>query len=417
MSIEIKVPAMGESVTEATIARWLKREGDAVQKDEPVVELETDKVSVEVPSPAAGVLEHITVQQGGTVGVGSVLGAVAEGAAAAAKPNKAEAPKTAKPEPAKAQAPRAENKPAAAAAAPVAPPPPPPPSVRRIAEEEKLDTSKIAGSGKHGQVTKADALAALEAARSAAPQRPQAPAAPSGPRPRAEREERVPMTRLRKTIALRLKESQDIAAQLTTFNEVDMTHVMALRSTYKDSFEKKHGVKLGFMGFFVKACIAALKEIPAVNAEIDGDDIVYKNYYDIGVAVSTDRGLVVPVVRDADAASLAGVEKQINDFAARARDNKLKLEELLGGTFTITNGGVFGSLMSTPILNMPQTGILGMHKIQNRPMAIGDKIEIRPMMYLALSYDHRLVDGREAVTFLVRVKENLEDPQRLLLDV
>jgi 2-oxoglutarate dehydrogenase E2 component (dihydrolipoamide succinyltransferase) len=289
--------------------------------------------------------------------------------------------------------------------------------VRRIAEEEKLDTSKIAGSGKHGQVTKADALAALEAARAAAPARPQAPTAPSGPRPSAEREERVPMTRLRKTIALRLKESQDIAAQLTTFNEVDMTHVMALRSTYKDSFEKKHGVKLGFMGFFVKACVAALKEIPAVNAEIDGDDIVYKNYYDIGVAVSTDRGLVVPVVRDADAASLAGVEKHINDFAARARDNKLKLEELLGGTFTITNGGVFGSLMSTPILNMPQSGILGMHKIQNRPVAIGDKVEIRPMMYLALSYDHRLVDGREAVTFLVRVKENLEDPQRLLLDV
>ena len=412
MSIEIKVPAMGESVTEATIARWLKREGDAVQKDEPVVELETDKVSVEVPSPAAGVLEHITVQQGGTVGVGSVLGAVAEGAAAAAKPVKAEAPKAAKAEPAKPQTPKAEAKPAPAPA-----PPPPPPSVRRIAEEEKLDTSKIAGSGKHGQVTKADALAALEAARSAAPQRPQTPAAPSGPRPRAEREERVPMTRLRKTIALRLKESQDIAAQLTTFNEVDMSHVMALRSTYKDSFEKKHGVKLGFMGFFVKACIAALKEIPAVNAEIDGNDIVYKNYYDIGVAVSTERGLVVPVVRDADSASLAGVEKQINDFAMRARDNKLKLEELLGGTFTITNGGVFGSLMSTPILNMPQTGILGMHKIQNRPVAIGDKVEIRPMMYLALSYDHRLVDGREAVTFLVRVKENLEDPQRLLLDV
>jgi 2-oxoglutarate dehydrogenase E2 component (dihydrolipoamide succinyltransferase) len=415
MSIEIKVPAMGESVTEATIARWLKREGESVQKDEPVVELETDKVSVEVPSPAAGVLEHISVQQGGTVGVGSVLGAVAEGAAAA-KPAKAEAAKAAKAEPAKAQAPTAEAPKAQAKPAPAAVPPPPP-SVRRIAEEQNLDASKIAGSGKHGQVTKADALAALEAVRSSAPQRPQAPAAPSGPRPRAEREERVPMTRLRKTIALRLKESQDIAAQLTTFNEVDMSHVMALRSTYKDSFEKKHGVKLGFMGFFVKACIAALKEIPAVNAEIDGDDIVYKNYYDIGVAVSTDRGLVVPVVRDADTASLAGIEKQINDFASRARDNKLKLEELLGGTFTITNGGVFGSLMSTPILNMPQTGILGMHKIQNRPMAIGDKVEIRPMMYLALSYDHRLVDGREAVTFLVRVKENLEDPQRLLLDV
>jgi len=413
MSIEIKVPAMGESVTEATIARWLKREGDPVQKDEPVVELETDKVSVEVPSPAAGVLEHINVQQGGTVGVGSVLGAVAEGAAAA----KAEMPKAAKAEPAKAPVPKAATPKAEAKPAPAAAPPPPPPSVKRIAEEQNLDTSKIAGSGKHGQVTKADALAALEAVRTSAPARSQAPAAPSGPRPHAEREERVPMTRLRKTIALRLKESQDIAAQLTTFNEIDMSHVMALRSTYKDSFEKKHGVKLGFMGFFVKACIAALKEIPAVNAEIDGDDIVYKNYYDIGVAVSTDRGLVVPVVRDADAASLAGVEKQINDFAARARDNKLKLEELLGGTFTITNGGVFGSLMSTPILNMPQSGILGMHKIQNRPMAIGDKIEIRPMMYVALSYDHRLVDGREAVTFLVRVKENLEDPQRLLLDV
>ena len=412
MSIEIKVPAMGESVTEATIARWLKREGEAVQKDEPLVELETDKVSVEVPSPAAGVLEHINVQQGGTVGVGSVLGAVAEGAAAA-KPAKAEAPKPAKAQPAKSEAPKEQAK----AAQPAAAPPPPPPSVRRIAEEEKLDTSAMAGSGKHGQVTKADALAALEAARAAPPARPQAPSAPPGPRPRAEREERVPMTRLRKTIALRLKESQDIAAQLTTFNEVDMSHVMALRSTYKDSFEKKHGVKLGFMGFFVKACIAALKEIPAVNAEIDGDDIVYKNYYDIGVAVSTERGLVVPVVRDADMASLAGVEKQINEFASRARDNKLKLEDLLGGTFTITNGGVFGSLMSTPILNMPQAGILGMHKIQNRPVAIGDKVEIRPMMYLALSYDHRLVDGREAVTFLVRVKENIEDPQRLLLDL
>jgi 2-oxoglutarate dehydrogenase E2 component (dihydrolipoamide succinyltransferase) len=244
----------------------------------------------------------------------------------------------------------------------------------------------------------------------------QAPA-PSGPRPRAEREERVPMSRLRKTIALRLKESQEIAAQLTTFNEADMSKVMALRNSYKDGFEKKHGVKLGFMGFFVKACIAALKEIPAVNAEIDGDDIVYKNYYDIGVAVSTERGLVVPVVRDADMSSVAEIERQIGDFAGRARDNKLKLEELLGGTFTITNGGVFGSLMSTPILNMPQTGILGMHKIQNRPVAIGDKVEVRPMMYLALSYDHRLVDGREAVTFLVRVKENIEDPQRLLLDL
>jgi len=411
MSIQIKVPAMGESVTEATIARWLKKEGDAVQQDEPLVELETDKVSVEVPSPAAGVLEHIEVQQGGTVGVGTVLGAVAEGAAKPeAKPAKAEAPK-----PAKAEAPKTEAKPAPAAV------PPPPPAVRRIAEEENLDISTVAGSGRRGQVTKADALAALEAAKPAVAARPASAEAAAGKpraeRPRSEREERVPMSRLRKTIALRLKESQEIAAQLTTFNEVDMSKVMGLRAAYKDGFEKKHGVKLGFMGFFVKACIVALKEIPAINAEIDGDNIVYKNYYDLGVAVSTERGLVVPVVRDADAMSLAEIEKQIGDLGARARDNKLKLEELLGGTFTITNGGVFGSLMSTPILNMPQTGILGMHKIQNRPVAIGDHVEIRPMMYLALSYDHRLVDGREAVTFLVRVKENLEDPQRMLLDL
>ncbi|MSP93904.1 MAG: 2-oxoglutarate dehydrogenase complex dihydrolipoyllysine-residue succinyltransferase [Alphaproteobacteria bacterium] len=409
MSIQIKVPAMGESVTEATIARWLKKEGDAVKQDEPLVELETDKVNVEVPSPAAGVLEHIEVQQGGTVSVGTVLGAVKEGAAP-----KAEAKADAKPE---RRAEAAKNE-APKAKAANSTPPPPPPSVRRIAEEEKLEISSIAGSGKRGQVTKGDALKALETAKTAtAAAKPAAPSAAQGPRPKAEREERVAMSRLRKTIALRLKESQEIAAQLTTFNEVDMSKVMGLRAAYKDGFEKKHGVKLGFMSFFVKACVAALKEIPGVNAEIDGDDIVYKNYYDIGVAVSTERGLVVPVVREADALSLADIEKTIGDFGARACDNKLKLEELLGGTFTITNGGVFGSLMSTPILNMPQSGILGMHKIQNRPVAIGDKIEIRPMMYLALSYDHRLVDGREAVTFLVRVKENLEDPQRMLLDL
>jgi 2-oxoglutarate dehydrogenase E2 component (dihydrolipoamide succinyltransferase) len=407
MTIEIKVPAMGESVTEATIARWLKKEGDAVKQDETIVELETDKVNVEVPSPAAGVLEHIEIPQGGTVNVGTVIGQVSEGAAA--KPAKPE------PKPATAPAPKIEKPEAKAPAPAAAPVPPPPPSVRRIAEEEKLDTSAIQGSGKRGQVTKADALAALEAVKPASVAR--STPAPSGPRARAEREERVPMSRLRKTIALRLKESQEIAAQLTTFNEADMSKVIAARAAYKDSFEKKHAVKLGFMGFFVKACVAALKEIPSVNAEIDGDDIVYKNYYDIGVAVSTERGLVVPVVRNADQLSLADIEKQIGDFGARARDNKLKLEELLGGTFTITNGGVFGSLMSTPILNLPQTGILGMHKIQNRPIAVGDKIEIRPMMYLALSYDHRLVDGREAVTFLVRVKENIEDPQRLLLDL
>ena len=405
MSIEIKVPTLGESVTEATIARWLKNEGDSVKRDEPLVELETDKVNVEVPSPAAGVLEHIEVRAGGTVNVGAVLGAVKEGAAGSSAESRPAAKAVAKPA----------AQPVKAAAAPAAAAPPPPPSVRRIAEESKLDVSAIVGSGKRGQVTKQDALAALEAMKVPAA-RPAAPA-PSGPRPRAEREERVPMSRLRKTIALRLKESQEISAQLTTFNEADMSKVMGLRAAYKDGFEKKHGVKLGFMGFFVKACIAALKEIPAVNAEIDGDDIVYKNYYDFGVAVSTDRGLVVPVVRDADVLTVAEIERQIGDFAGRARDNKLKLEELLGGTFTITNGGVFGSLMSTPILNMPQSGILGMHKIQNRPVAIGEKIEIRPMMYLALSYDHRLVDGREAVTFLVRVKENIEDPQRLLLDL
>jgi 2-oxoglutarate dehydrogenase E2 component (dihydrolipoamide succinyltransferase) len=414
MSIEIKVPALGESVTEATIARWLKNEGDAVKRDEPLVELETDKVNVEVPSPAAGVLEHIGVKAGDTVGVGSVLGAVKEGAATAPAAAKAESkPAKAEAKPAKAEAkPTAQAAKPAAAAAPV---PPPPPSVRRIAEESNLDVSAITGSGKRGQVTKEDALAALEAIK-AKPAPKQAPV-PSGPRTRAEREERVPMSRLRKTIALRLKESQEIAAQLTTFNEADMSKVMEVRNAYKDNFEKKHGVKLGFMGFFVKACVTALKEIPAVNAEIDGDDIVYKNYYDIGVAVSTERGLVVPVVRDADVLGLAEIERQIGEYGKRARENKLKLEDLLGGTFTISNGGVFGSLMSTPILNMPQSGILGMHKIQNRPVAIGDKIEIRPMMYLALSYDHRLVDGREAVTFLVRVKENIEDPQRLLLDM
>ncbi len=401
MSIEIKVPAMGESVTEATIARWLKREGEAVKRDEPLVELETDKVNIEVPSPAAGVLEHIEVQQGGTVAVGSVLGQVSDGATEAA------APVTKPVAPAKEK-----SKPAADAAAP----PAPPPSVRRIAEEEHIDPATITGSGKRGQVTKADALTAVEARTKVTAAAPvslaaEAPAA----RANAEREQRVPMSRLRRTIALRLKESQDIAAQLTTFNEADMSRIMELRAAYKDAFEKKHGVRLGFMGFFVKACIAALKEIPSVNAEIDGDDIVYKHYYDIGVAVSTERGLVVPVLRDAGALSLAEIEKRIAELGSRARDNKLKLEELLGGTFTISNGGVFGSLMSTPILNMPQSGILGMHKIQNRPVAIGDKVEIRPMMYLALSYDHRLVDGREAVTFLVRVKENLEDPQRLLL--
>jgi 2-oxoglutarate dehydrogenase E2 component (dihydrolipoamide succinyltransferase) len=405
MTVEIKVPAMGESVTEATISKWFKKEGDAVKRDEPLLELETDKVTVEVPSPADGAIESISAQAGATVTVGALLGAIAEGkaGAAAAKPAaKAEAPKEA----AKAEAP----KPAAPATKTDAPAMP---SAKRIAEESGIAASSVAGTGKDGRVTKGDMLGAL-AARSSAP----APAAaPSGPRANEAREERVPMTRLRKTIALRLKESQNTAAQLTTFNEVDMTAVMALRANYKDAFEKKHGVKLGFMGFFAKAVVAALKELPSINAEIEGDNIIYKNYFDLGVAVSTERGLVVPVVRNAQDLSLADIEKAIVDFGTRARDNKLKLDELQGGTFSITNGGVFGSLMSTPILNSPQSGILGMHKIQPRPMAIGDKIEIRPMMYLALSYDHRIVDGREAVTFLVKVKESLEDPQRLLLEI
>ena len=404
MTIEIKVPAMGESVTEATVARWFKKEGESVARDEPLLELETDKVTVEVPAPAAGSVESIAVKAGTTVQVGAILGAIAEGkAGTAAAP--AAAPKAEAPKPAPA--------PAAAPAAPKADAPAMP-AARRIAEESGLSTASVAGTGRDGRVTKGDMLGALEARASSSVA---AAAAPAGPRSRAEREEKVAMTRLRKTIALRLKESQNTAAQLTTFNEVDMTRVMALRSEYKDSFEKRHGVRLGFMGFFAKACVAALKELPNVNAEIEGDNIIYKNYYDIGVAVSTDRGLVVPVVRDADQLSLAGIEKAVMDFGLRARDNKLKLEELQGGTFSITNGGVFGSLMSTPILNSPQSGILGMHKIQPRPMAIDGKVEIRPMMYLALSYDHRLVDGRDAVTFLVRVKENLEDPERMLLDV
>ncbi|HEY3779137.1 MAG TPA: 2-oxoglutarate dehydrogenase complex dihydrolipoyllysine-residue succinyltransferase [Rhizomicrobium sp.] len=409
MTIEIKVPAMGESVTEATVARWFKKEGEAVARDEPLLELETDKVTVEVPAPADGAIESIAAQAGATVQVGALLGAIAEGAA----PKKAVAP---------APAANPAQKPAAAAKAP------PPqkekpaaneavtPSVRRIAEETGFSPSDVAGSGKDGRVTKGDMLAALEARAAERAATPVA-VAPAGPRPRVDREERVPMTRLRRTMALRLKESQNTAAQLTTFNEVDMSQVMALRGEYKETFEKKHHVRLGFMGFFVKACIAALKELPGVNGEIEGDDIIYKNYYDIGVAVATERGLIVPVVRDADRLSLAQIEAAIADFGARARDGRLKLEELQGGTFTISNGGVFGSLMSTPILNAPQSGILGMHKIQPRPVAVDNRVEIRPMMYLALSYDHRLVEGREAVTFLVRVKENLEDPQRLLLDV
>jgi len=411
MSIEIKVPAMGESVTEATVARWFKKEGDAVARDEPLCELETDKVTVEVPAPADGAIESIAVKEGATVQVGTVLGAIAEGMGGRPSTVAAADPYAATPMPAAAAKPAA-SKPAPAAK-PAATVEPLMPSVRRIAEETGLSPAQVSGTGKDARVTKGDMLAALEARVRA----PQPVAVPTGPRPNADREERVPMSRLRRTIAARLKESQNTAAQLTTFNEVDMTDVMRLRSEYKENFEKKHGVRLGFMGFFVKACIAALKELPNVNAEIEAGDIIYKNYYDMGVAVSTEKGLVVPVIRDADKLSLAQIEAAINDFGVRARDGKLRIEELQGGTFTISNGGVFGSLMSTPILNSPQSGILGMHKIQPRPVAVEGKIEIRPMMYLALSYDHRIVDGREAVTFLVRVKENLEDPQRLLLDI
>jgi 2-oxoglutarate dehydrogenase E2 component (dihydrolipoamide succinyltransferase) len=396
---DIMTPALGESVSEATVARWAKKPGEAVRKDEILVELETDKVSLEVAAPADGVLESISAEEGATVEPGAVLGRVKEGAAAPASAPAPAAPKPAKPAPAA---------PAAAAAAPVLAP-----SAQRIATEGGLDPAAIPGSGKGGRVTKADAMAALEA-RAAAP--PPAPA-PTAPREAHAREERVRMSRLRQTIARRLKEAQQTAAMLTTFNEVDMSAVMALRNTYKDAFEKTHGVKMGFMGFFVRACIHALKAVPEVNAEIDGQDLIYKNHYDIGVAVGTERGLVVPVVRDADTLSLAGVEKAIGDLGKKARDGALALDDLQGGTFTISNGGVYGSLMSTPILNAPQSGILGMHKIQERPVAVNGQVVIRPMMYLALSYDHRIVDGQGAVTFLVRVKEAIEDPQRLLLDI
>ncbi len=404
---DIMTPALGESVTEATVARWTKKAGEAVKKDEILVELETDKVSLEVASPADGVLSAIGAEEGATVVPGTILGVVSEGATAsaapAAAPKAAEAPKPA-PAPTPAPTPAAA---APAAAAPVSPAP------ARIAAETGLDLSKVAGTGKDGRVTKGDALAALEARASA----PAPAAAPAAPRALHEREERVKMTRLRQTIARRLKEAQNTAAMLTTFNEVDMTAVMALRGQYKDVFEKRHGVKLGFMSFFTKAVVAALKSVPDVNAEIDGTDIVYKNHYDIGVAVGTDKGLVVPVVRDADTLNLAEIEKAIGALGKKARDGQLSIEDMQGGTFTITNGGIYGSLMSTPILNAPQSGILGMHAIKERPMVVAGKIEIRPMMYLALSYDHRVVDGAGAVTFLVKVKEALEDPQRLLLDL
>ncbi|MBA1154986.1 2-oxoglutarate dehydrogenase complex dihydrolipoyllysine-residue succinyltransferase [Microvirga mediterraneensis] len=410
MATEIRVPTLGESVSEATIGRWFKKPGDPVKADEPVLELETDKVTLEVNAPASGTLGDIVAKDGETVTPGAVLGSIVEGGATAAP---AAAPK--------AGAPKAAPAPAAAAAAPAAAPGAAKdhgPAVARLAAESGVSPAGVAGSGKDGRVTKGDMLAAIATGGASAPA-PAAPVqvrAPSAPVD-AEREERVKMTKLRQTIARRLKDAQNTAAMLTTFNDVDMSAVMQLRSQYKDVFEKKHGTKLGFMGFFTKAVIQALKDVPAVNAEIDGQDLVYKNYYHIGIAVGTEKGLVVPVVRDADDLSVAGIEKKIADFGRRARDGKLSIDEMQGGTFTITNGGIYGSLMSTPILNAPQSGILGMHRIEERPVVRNGQIVVRPMMYLALSYDHRIVDGKEAVTFLVRVKDALEDPARLVLDL
>jgi len=411
MSVEIRVPAMGDSITEATIGRWFKKAGDAVAMDEPLVELETDKVTLEVNAPAAGALSEILAETGATVAVGALLGTIAAGAAGAKAAPAAKA--AAAPPPAATATPA----PQPVAAAPAAAAAQMMPAAARVAADAGFDASGVAGTGKAGRVTKGDVLGALlsQSAVQAAPAKAATVAA--GPRPFADREERVKMTRLRKRIAERLKDAQNTAAMLTTFNEVDMSALLAIRNQYKDAFEKKHGVRVGFMSFFVKAAIVALKELPAVNAEIEGDDIVYKNYYHIGVAVGTPQGLVVPVVRDADKLSFAELEKGIADFGRRARDGKLGLDDLQGGTFTISNGGVYGSLMSTPILNPPQSAILGMHKIQDRPMVVNGKVEVRPMMYLALSYDHRIIDGREAVTALVRIKECLEDPQRILLDL
>ena len=413
MSTEIRVPTLGESVTEATVGQWYKKAGEAVEVDEPIVELETDKVTVEVPAPTAGVIADISVEEGDTVEVGALLGAISNGAAskAEATPEAAEPQKAAEPE-----APAAGNDDM-----------PPSPSAAKMAKENGIDTNTLNGSGKRGQVLKEDVINAVSGEAAPIAQETKAPIkeAPEKPQPirqpsnanDAPREERVRMTKLRQTIAKRLKDAQHTAAMLTTFNDVDMGAVMQLRKEYKELFEKKHGVKLGFMGLFVKACIQALKEVPEVNAEIDGQDIIYKNYYHRGGAVGTEKGLVVPVVKDADAMSISDIEKTIADFGARARTGSLGLDEMQGGTFTLSNGGVYGSLMSTPILNAPQSGILGMHRIEQRPVVVNGEIQVRPMMYLALSYDHRIVDGKGAVTFLVRVKEALEDPSRLVLDL
>ena len=403
MSTEIRVPTLGESVTEATVGQWFKKPGEAVNVDEPLVELETDKVTVEVPSPIAGVMGDIQVEEGDTVEVGALLGAIAAGDGPAVTTTPVQKEEESKKQEETASAANDDM--------------PPSPSAAKLAKENNIDPGSVNGSGRRGQVLKEDILGVIEKGGSPIKaEKAPAPRPPSAPDD-ASREERVRMTKLRQTIAHRLKDAQATAAMLTTFNDVDMTAVMNLRKEYKDLFEKKHGVKLGFMGLFVKACIQALKDVPEVNAEIDGNDIIYKNYYHVAVAVGTPKGLVVPVVRDADDMSLAAIEKKIGDFGVRARDGKLGIEEMQGGTFTISNGGVYGSLMSTPILNAPQSGILGMHRIEERPVVINGEIQVRPMMYLALSYDHRIVDGKGAVTFLVRVKEALEDPQRLVLDL
>ena len=410
MATEIRVPTLGESVTEATIGKWLKKPGEAVAVDEPLVELETDKVSVEVPAPAAGSLSDIVAQEGETVEVGALIAHFAEGAGGSAAPAKREA------------APAAETKAEAAAKPQASPSPafgsdmPPAPSAQKMMAEKGVDAASVEGSGKRGQVLKEDVMKASSAPAAPAPAGPVAMRAASSPSDEV-REERVKMTRLRQTIARRLKDAQNTAAMLTTFNEVDMGAVMDLRKKYKDVFEKKHGVKLGFMGFFVKACCHALAEVPEVNAEIDGGDVVYKNFVHMGVAVGTPSGLVVPVVRNADQMSFAAIEKKIGELGLRARDGKLSMAEMQGGSFTISNGGVYGSLMSSPILNPPQSGILGMHKIQDRPVVENGEIVIRPMMYLALSYDHRIIDGREAVQFLVAIKDQVEDPSRILMRV
>lgn len=425
MATEIRVPTLGESVTEATIGKWFKKVGDAIAVDEPLVELETDKVTVEVPAAAAGTLGEITAKEGETVGVGALLGSIAAGGAAAPATKPQAVAQASSPDAARTtkQA-AAETAKVAGDAGPVEPRTmPPAPAAAKLIAENNLSVDQLSGSGKRGQVLKGDVLDAISKGAPSQPaETPKAAPAPVAVRAPssgddASREERVRMTKLRQTIARRLKEAQSTAAMLTTFNEVDMSAVMALRTKYKDIFEKKHGVKLGFMGFFTKAVTHALKEIPSVNAEIDGTDIIFKNYAHIGVAVGTEKGLVVPVVRDADQMSIAEIEKDIGRLGIAARDGKLSVADMQGGTFTISNGGVYGSLMSTPILNAPQSGILGMHKIQDRPVVVGGQIVIRPMMYLALSYDHRIVDGKEAVTFLVRVKDSLEDPERLVLDL